>query len=609
MRKERTVNRFAAHPALVLALAVAAAGMIYAQQVATNVGYGAKKADGGRAVPLETDQKLNMAMKIKQPFTIVAVGDLLEFQPFARSIDPDIQYVVNITRNADVTIADLENELRDFDNFGHIGGNLATKEVADDFAYMGIDLVSRANNKQTDYASVWEDFQQVERVGIIHAGVARTMGEARMPRYFGTPKGLVGFVGLTSDGGTEACCPGGQIVDVTAEQLAQVRAIKESILARRDEVEVPVALPAPDADGTVNVFGVTFRQGPKATTGIEPAVTGRGGRGAGGGAAGGRGGPGNFVKNTVRLTLFHGVTAEQMKQLRAIAGDTGTGSDLHAFGTQFRLMDRPGEHSFDMDPQDLKDMLTQIRSGKQGSDFVATNFHWHQNRYDFQAYSHDHFPADYEIKFAHMAIDQGDDLFAAQGVHTIKGMEIYKGKPVFYGLSNFVFQAGIMARAKGTLLFAPPGAPTDAAAATPTGFGTAAAGGRRGGGGAAEEADAAVTGARGGGRGGRGAAPASGDEIVGEYQFGGSWQLLANMEALMAESRYENGQLAEVRVYPLDLGQTPRPMSQLGIPRRPTPAVAKKILDEFIEYSKPFHTKIVVENGVAVIRIPPAERQ
>ena len=50
-------------------------------------------------------------------------------------------------------------------------------------------------------------------------------------------------------------------------------------------------------------------------------------------------------------------------------------------------------------------------------------------------------------------------------------------------------------------------------------------------------------------------------------------------------------------------------MSQLGTPRRPTPAVAKKILDEVIEYSKPFHTKIVVENGVGVIRIPLAERQ
>ncbi|HET7055207.1 MAG TPA: CapA family protein, partial [Thermomicrobiales bacterium] len=477
------------------------------------------------------------------------------------------------------------------------GGNLATKEVADDFAYMGIDLVSRANNKQTDYASVWEDFQQVERVGIIHAGVARTLPEARMPRNFATPKGLVGFVGLTSDGGTDACCAGGQVVSVTAEQLAQVKAMKDALLARRDEVEIPVELPAPDPEGTVNVFGVTFRQGANSSGAQAAETTGRGGRGGGAG----RNGPGNWVKNTVKLTLFHGVTAEQMKQLRAIAGDSGTGTDLHAFGTQFRLMDRPGEHSFDMDPQDLKEMLTQIRSGKQGADFLATNFHWHQNRYDFQAYSHDHFPADFEIKFAHMAIDQGDDMFAAQGVHTIKGVEIYKGKPIFYGLSNFIFQAGIMARAKGSQLFVPPGSPVaaDQSAAAPQG---------RAGGRGAGDADQPAAGRGRGGRGGRGAPAPAGDEIVGEYQYGGSWQNLANMESLVGESHYENGQLTEVRVYPVDLGQTPRPMSQLGIPRRPTPAVATKILNELIEYSKPFNTKIVIENGVAVIRIPPSER-
>jgi hypothetical protein len=57
-------------------------------------------------------------------------------------------------------------------------------------------------------------------------------------------------------------------------------------------------------------------------------------------------------------------------------------------------------------------------------------------------------------------------MFAAQGVHTIKGVEIYKGKPIFYGLSKFVFQAGIMARAKGTLLITPPGAPAAANAAS-----------------------------------------------------------------------------------------------------------------------------------------------
>jgi len=537
-----------------------------AAEVAHNIGYGAKVADGGRGVPLHPDQKVELALKVKQPFTVVGLGDLLEFQPFAKSNDPDVQYLVNLVRNADVATGELENELMDFDNFGHAGGNLATKEVADDWALMGIDLVSRANNKVQRSPGVWEDLHQVERVGIIHAGVAHSLPEARMARYFSTPKGLVGFAGLYSEGGIDACCAGGQPVHVTPEQLAQVKAIKESILARRNEVEVPVDLPPADAAGTVEVFGVTFTTAPVAADAAPAPRRGRGGQER-------PAGPDDGIMNTIHLTLFHGVTAPQMAQLRAIAGDTGTGSDLKAFGTQFRVMDRPGEHSFDMNPKDLKEALTQIRTGKQASDIMVTNFHWHQNRYDFQAYSHDHFPADFEIKFAHAAVDQGDDVFIAQGVHTIKGVEIYKGKPIFYGTSNFVFQSAIMPEGKGHL----PGL-----TAADSGFGPRPPG--------------VVEPRRG--------ATASGDEIIGEHETQGFWQLKANLEAILTSSHFENGKLTEVRIYPVDLGQTPRPGSQVGIPRRPTPEVAKKILDEVIEYSKPFGTKIEVENGVGVIKIP-----
>jgi len=431
-------------------------------------------------------------------------------------------------------------------------------------------MVSRANNKPTTGPGLWEDFRQVERVGIVHMGVAKTLPEARMARYLGTAKGLVGMVGISSDGGTEACCAGGPTATVTPAQLTQVKAMKAAIIARRHEVEVPIDMPEADPPDTANVFGVTFT-----TTSSTRAAnaTGRGARGERPSAAD------DGVKNSIRLTLFHGVTADQMSQLRAIAGDTGTGPDLHAFGTQFRVMDRPGEHSFDMNPADLKDVLTQIRTGKQASDFMASNFHWHQNRYDFQHYSYDHFPADFEIKFAHAAIDQGDDFFLAQGVHTIKGVEIYKGKPIFYGVSNFVFQSAIM----------------------PQGKGRVPDGGRAGRGpdGAADIP---------GGPGGRRAtASESPDAIVGEHETQGFWQLTPNLEAVVAWSHFENGKLTEVRIYPVDLGQTPRVGSQLGIPKKPSAAVARKILDEVIEYSKPFGTKIVVEDGVGVIRIPPTQ--
>jgi hypothetical protein len=546
--------------------AVFAMATLTLAQVATNIGQDAKKWEGGPGFPVHPDQNAELALKIKQPFTVVGVGDLLEFQPFSKNQDPNIQFFVQLLQGADLTIGDLENEMFDFDNFGHYGGNLGTKEVADDWARMGIDMVSRANNKPTTAPGLWEDFRQVERVGIVHMGVAKTMPEARMARYLSTAKGLVGMVGISSDGGTDACCAGGPAVTVTPSQLSQVKAMKSAIIARREEVEVPIDMPDADPADAVNVFGVTFTTGSATRT---ENGSGRGGRGER--AAGTEDG----VKNSIRLTLFHGVTADQMAQLRGIAGDTGTGSDLHAFGTQFRVMDRPGEHSFDMNPADLKEVLTQIRTGKQASDFMASNFHWHQNRYDFQHYSYDHFPADFEIKFAHAAIDQGDDFFLAQGVHTIKGVEIYKGKPIFYGVSNFVFQSAIMPQGKGRV-------PDGRADRGPDGA-------------------PGIAGAPGGRRAAAGSSP---DAIVGEHETQGFWQLTPNLESLVAWSHFENGKLTEVRIYPVDLGQTLRVGSQLGIPKKPSAAVAKKILDEVIEYSKPFGTKIVVEDGVGVIRMP-----
>jgi hypothetical protein len=239
-------------------------------------------------------------------------------------------------------------------------------------------------------------------------------------------------------------------------------------------------------------------------------------------------GPLDGVTNALHVKLFHGVTATQMMQLRDIAGDKGTGSDLAAFGTQFRVMDKPGEHSFGMDPKDRREILEQIRTGKQASDTMVTNMHWHQNRYDFQAYSYDHFPADFEIQLAHDAIDQGDDVFVVQGVYTIKGVEIYKGRSIFYGTSNFVFQSALMPIPKGKMPL-PAGEPS-------RDFGAVAR----------EATDAA-------------ASRADDTVIVGEHETQGFWQLRSNMESILTYSHFENGRLTEDRIYPVDLGQTPRP--------------------------------------------------
>jgi hypothetical protein len=219
----------------------------------------------------------------------------------------------------------------------------------------------------------------------------------------------------------------------------------------------------------------------------------------------------------------------------------------------------------------------------------VTNAHWHQNRYAFQAYSFDHFPADFEIKFAPEAIDNGADVFVAQGVHTLKGVEIYNRKPIFYGTSNFIFQSSIMpaplGKPRGSSDSPEPDTATQARALIAKGvvppellpMAHAIAG-------ISEDEDHP-------------------DAIVGEHDNQGFWQLRANLEAILTESHFENAKLTEVRIYPVDLGLTPRPGSQVGIPRRPAPEVALKILDEIFESSEPFGTHISVEDRVGVIRL------
>ena len=150
----------------------------------------------------------------------------------------------------------------------------------------------------------------------------------------------------------------------------------------------------------------------------------------------------------------------------------------------------------------------------------------------------------------------------------MKGVEIYKGKPIFYGTSNFIFQSALMPMPKGHY----PGRKVSDE------------------GGRGPFREFAEANARGG-------------EIVGEHEFQGFWQLKPTLETFVAETRFDGGKLKQVRLIPVDLGQTPRPGSQVGIPRRPAPDVARKILAELVEYSKPFGTVIEIKDGVGIINL------
>jgi poly-gamma-glutamate synthesis protein (capsule biosynthesis protein) len=45
--------------------------------------------------------------------------------------------------------------------------------------------------------------------------------------------------------------------------------------------------------------------------------------------------------------------------------------------------------------------------------------------------------AQYERDVAHAAIDAGADIVAAHHAHILRGVEVYRGRPIFHGLGNF----------------------------------------------------------------------------------------------------------------------------------------------------------------------------
>ena len=92
---------------------------------------------------------------------------------------------------------------------------------------------------------------------------------------------------------------------------------------------------------------------------------------------------------------------------------------------------------------DLEDIAHWIGEAKRRSDFVVVTIHAHEgqngdlNTQDI---------ADFIVPMAHRWIDAGADVFVGHGPHTLRGVEIYKGKPIFYSLGNFFFTLATLHR-------------------------------------------------------------------------------------------------------------------------------------------------------------------
>lgn len=80
----------------------------------------------------------------------------------------------------------------------------------------------------------------------------------------------------------------------------------------------------------------------------------------------------------------------------------------------------------------LRGLCDDIAAARRSADFVIASCHWGLGEEVL----------DYMTEIAHAAIDSGADIVIGHGPHYSLPVEVYRGKPVFYGLGSFSFHTG-----------------------------------------------------------------------------------------------------------------------------------------------------------------------
>ncbi len=155
--------------------------------------------------------------------------------------------------------------------------------------------------------------------------------------------------------------------------------------------------------------------------------------------------------NMLRHSETFLVNTEHMKALEEIAdathingrinnskrgGYTVSKPGIFNLGTvEFKLSEVEGKVSAPH-PQDMERMCLAIETAKKGAAYVVVCFHSHEIKGEQDEES------DYFIEeFARKCIDWGACAVVGSGTHQIKGIELYRGKPIFYSIANFIFQS------------------------------------------------------------------------------------------------------------------------------------------------------------------------
>jgi poly-gamma-glutamate synthesis protein (capsule biosynthesis protein) len=429
-------------------------------------------------------------------FTLVAVGDLIIRTPASQLADADVQAALRLVAEGDVAVGNMEGSLADYSSFeGPLSGFVGVPAVAADLGTMGFDMVNRANNHLFDSEAegMFSTNRLLAEAGIVHAGSGQNLEEAAAPAFLETPRGRIALVGVHTPNGVAS----GRLAASSREGLLDGRPglnilrYSERIVLEQEHVE-------------------TLRR----------------------------------IRNELLETRdrydnsLPGPSDAPSDEVDFFSSSSGREDPTYRAA---RAGEVPGTIDFELNSSDLARVLRSIHNAKQYADFVIAAIHSHQSQSVVERFHLSTQPPAFYVELAHQAIDAGADAWVGSGVHTLRGVEIYDGKPIFYGMSEFFRQMNWSLEEQ-------------------IGTGVAASPVR---------------------------APGARSQ---------------SHESMLAVSRYVDGELVDVTIHPIELGYD-GPNSRLGIPRVARGALGRDILERIRRLSAELGTNVEIEGEVGIIRV------
>ena len=419
--------------------------------------------------------------------------------------------MAQILPGADAAFANLEGTVHTWDEGtpGITQGTFMTTDpkLLDDLKWLGINMVSCANNHAFDYGEggVLANIRHLDEAGLVHAGTGKNLAEARAPGYLDTPNGRVALVAATA-----AFRPWNQ----AGEQR-------------------------PDLRGRPGINPLAFQTSYR----VDAAA----------------------FEQLQRMSRELGFEMGKERNRKHFYSDkeipAESEAELVLLGNRY-VRDKAFSISTQANGRDVEDNLRWIREARRQADWVVVSVHCHEfggnTLLTAKARAELEEPADFVTHFAHQVMDAGADVVVGHGPHFPLGIEIYKGKPIFYSVGNLIFQ-------NETVGFFP----ADAyerfdldLKATPSDF-----------------LDARTS----GGKKGHPSDPAYWENMFTICKFGAK-------------------KLKEIKIVPIDQGFG-RPRPQRGRPLLAEGEVAERVIERVTRLSRRYGTRTLTRDGVGVIEI------